>query len=198
MRWGLIVLMAGMLAVGMAAGGEGADAKKGEWDIQYVEEEQEPTEPPARVIGKEEEERADAVAGTVELSDGTKVSGKIYLTRDKKLAIYDPKEKKRYETTLAELEKIESRVMKEWMEKEWRWKENANDEKVYTGKEYPVREYEVALTFKGGKVIVGECTALLYVRLANSERRFILHKRQKGEVGQKMEEMVYVKTVTLG
>ena len=167
-------------------------------DIQYQDEKDTPPEPPARPLEKEREKREDAVPGTVTLSDGTKLSGDIYLTRDKKLSIYEPKEKKLYQVTLAELMRIESRVVMERMEPEWRWKENANDEKVFTGKSYPVREYATAITFKDGRTLTGGCTALLFVGTNNGETRVVLHQRQKGEPGQKLEDLVYVKTVELG
>jgi hypothetical protein len=185
------------VGLGMLAGTVWADEPKpAQGDIQYVEEKDVP-EPVPSPLANQAQERKDALPGRVELSNGTKLAGAVYLTQDRSLHLYDPKEEKLHKVALAELNTIESRVLKEWMEPEWRWKENANDEKVYTGKEYPVRELETTLTFKDGKTLTGDCTALLYVRTANGESRFILHKRMKGEVDQKLEDLVYVKLVDL-
>ena len=81
------------------------------------------------------------------------------------------------------------------MEKEWRWKENANDEKVYTGREYPMRELETVLHLKDGRTLTGPLTTLIYVANANGDQRFLLHKRQKGDPGMKLADLVYVKLV---
>lgn len=203
-RWGwmMVLGLAALLCQGYAGQAWADDPKAKEppkqgADIQFQDEKDTPTEPPARPVEQEKEKREDAVAGTVTLSDGVKLSGDVYLTRDKKLSIYEPKEKKLYQATLAELERIESRVVAERMEPEWRWKENANDEKVFTGKSYPVREYATVIGFKDGRTLTGECTALLYVGTNNGETKVMLQQRQKGEPGQKLEDLVYVKRVVL-
>lgn len=174
-----------------------AEARPDEPDIEYVEDEpgKDEDEKPADPFGRRRRKRPDAVIGTVRLSNGGKLNGEIYLTRDRKLRFYHRQEKKLLLLTLAELDHVECRVVVERMQPEWRWKENANDEKVYTGKHYPMREYETVLHFKNGRTLVGDCTALIYVRNENGEVRFIIHKRQKGKVGQKLSDLVYVKLV---
>jgi hypothetical protein len=38
-------------------------------------------------------------------------------------------------------------------------------------------------------------TALLFVANKNGEQRFILHRREKGDPGQKLSDLLYVKLV---
>ncbi|NOX56885.1 MAG: hypothetical protein GXP27_21080, partial [Planctomycetes bacterium] len=78
-------------------------------------------------------QRKDAVRGVIELSNGKKIRGQIYLTRGHYLRIYDPEKEKFRDVPLRAAKEVRCLIEKEWMEKEWRFKENANDEKVYTG-----------------------------------------------------------------
>lgn len=151
--------------------------------------------------------REDAVPGYVELSDGTILVGNIYMTRDKRLKIYDEALKRQREIPLSAVAQIECRVLKEWMEKEYRFRETTRDEKYYTGRTYPAREYEHVITLKDGRQITGGLAELLYVEPLSQEgsmagsgepTRVILHKRQKGEIGQTLKQLVYVKMVKLG
>ena len=172
-----------------------AEDKRDEPDIEYVEDKPDGSEEPTNPFGKRSVERDDALAGLLELSDGKKFVGELYLTRDAKLRFYHRAKKKLLFFELRELTHIECRVLVERMEPEWRWKENANDEKVYTGRHYPMRELETVLHLKDAKELVGDCTALLYLRTENGASRFIIRKRQKGKVGQKLEDLLYVKLV---
>ena len=163
-------------------------------DIDYVEEAPD-KEAPAPPVGRDAPPPPDSVSGLLALSSGDRVEGLVHLTRDKTLDFFDPAKKKLLHVRLDELTHIEQKPVNERMEKEWRWKENANDEKVYTGREYPMRELETTLHFKDGRTLTGPLTALVFVRNANGEQRFILHKRQKGEPGQKSADLVYVALV---
>jgi len=151
--------------------------------------------------------REDAVPGYVELSDGTIVVGHIYMTRDKRLKIYDESIQRQREIPLSAVAQIECKILKEWMEKEWRFRETTRDEKYYTGRQYPAREYEHTITLKDGRQITGGLAEILYVdtrqdgqeATSDSEPvRLILHKRQKGEIGETLKDLVYVKMVKLG
>ena len=115
-------------------------------------------EPPAiNPFGKAPSEREDAVPGYVELSDGSIHPGMIYLTRDKRLQIYDEQLQRQREVPLQAVKQIECSVKREWMEREWRFKETTSDEKVYTGRSYPAREYLHTITLKTAGRSPGRC-----------------------------------------
>lgn len=166
--------------------------------------------PPAiNPFGPVQQERDDAVLGYVELSDGTVYYGRIYMTRDKRLKIFDEELERQREVPLNRVGEIEAEVVREWMEKEWRFKELALDVKEYTGRSYPAREYLHTITLDDGRKIRGPLAELIYIEPENQrspgERtgrvepmRFILHKRDKGEVGTELKSLVYVKRIKLG
>jgi hypothetical protein len=156
--------------------------------------------PTIRPFGPRKAVRGDAIPGYAELSDGTIHTGRLYLTRDARLKVYDATVGRQREIPLRVVRKIECKPKREWLEKEWRFKENANDEKVYTGQTYPVRECVHAITLQDGRKIVGALSAIVYVEKQGDRKptRLILCKRQKGPVGTQIKSLVYVRTIALG
>lgn len=170
-------------------------------------------EPPAlNPFGPTAPTREDAVPGYILLSNGQVVAGKIYMTRDKRLKVYDGELKRQREIPLNRINEIECTVLKEWMEKEWRFRELAKDEKEYTGRSYPAREYTHTVTLSDGRKIEGPLAEVIYIepevsgdsRATGGNRpyaeplRFLLHKREKGAVGEDLKSLVYVKRIKLG
>jgi hypothetical protein len=170
-------------------------------------------EPPAiDPFGPVRHEREDAIPGYLELSDGRVFPGAVYMTRDKRLKIYDAKLERQREVPLGVVKQIECKVLKEWMEKEWRFKELARSEKYYTGRQYPSREYAYTITLQDDRTITGPLAEIIYVKpygdpTAPPSRqdaaqlkaeRFLLHKRDKGEVDSDLKSLVYVRLVKLG
>lgn len=159
-------------------------------------------EPPAiNPFGPSETgQRADAMAGYLQLSDGTVIAGRLFLTRDARLKVYDTESERIREIPLAAVKRIQCRVEKEWIEKQWRFKENANNEKVYTGHSYPVRQYTHKITLNNGAEVDGPLSAIIYIQPEQSAapRRFLLHKRQPGPLDTSLESLVYVETIELG
>ncbi len=154
-------------------------------------------------------QRDDAAVGCIELSDGTKHSGLIYLTRDKRFQVFDKEMQRQREIPIHVIKKIECTVKKEWLEKEWKFLETANDEKLYTGRSYPVREYVHTITLKDDRTVTGALAAIVFLeeqkyKTARPEggaatvepERFLLHKRNKGEMGATLKSLVYVKRIT--
>jgi hypothetical protein len=169
-------------------------------------------EPPAvNPFGQAPSQREDAVPGYVELSDGSIHAGLVYLTRDKRLQVYDQKLQRQREVPLQVVKQIDCKVKKEWMEKEWKFKETTSDEKLYTGRNYPARQYAHTITLEDGRTVEGDLSGIIYVqpqsydpakartyqRQADPER-FILHKRDKGDIGTELKSLVYVRSVKLG
>ena len=144
--------------------------------------------------------RDDAVPGYVELSNGVIRPGWLYLTREKRLKIYDETVQRQREIPWAAVERIECEVKTEWMEREWKFKETASDEKIYTGRKYPAREYIHTITLRGGRTITGPLSAVVYLQSSpkGEVEQFLLNKRNKGEPGQTMKSLIYVKQIKLG
>jgi len=169
-------------------------------------------EPPAiNPFGPVRTEREDAIPGYLEMSDGKVYFGNIYMTRDKRLKLLDNQLERQREIPLRVVKQIECKVEKEWMEKEWRFKEAALDEKVYTGRSYPSRVYTHVVTLQDGRKIAGPLAEILYVQpifdspdtatrdpSSLQAERFMLHKRDKGDIGTDLKSLRYVKLVKLG
>lgn len=167
-------------------------------------------EPPAlNPFGPVRQDRDDAVPGYVEMSDGTIYAGNVYMTRDKRLKVWDASMERQREIPLRVVAQIECKVEKEWIEREWKFKELALDEKMYTGKKYPSRVYTHTVTLRDGRKLTGPLAEILYVRpFADSEgkldasqletKKLLIHKRDKGETGMQLKDLLYVKTVKLG
>jgi hypothetical protein len=169
-------------------------------------------EPPAiNPFGSMPPQREDAIPGFVELSNGEIVAGQVYLTRDTRLKINDEKLQREREVPLSAVKQIDCAVKREWMEKEWKFKELAKDEKMYTGRTYPSREYVHTITLSDGRTITGALSAIVYVqqpgpsppkpdevRPQMQADKFVLNKRNKGEIGQNLKSLLYVKSVKLG
>ena len=169
-------------------------------------------EPPAlNPFAPVRRDRDDAVPGYIEMSDGKIHPGSIYMTLDKRLKVYDEKMERQREVPLRVVKQIDCWVLEEWMEKEWRFKELALNEKYYTGREYPAREYRHTITLQDGRMIAGPMAEIIFVRpFAESPpagqpveanlkpERFLLHKRDKGDVNTEMKVLKYVKLIKLG
>jgi len=169
-------------------------------------------EPPAiNPFGPAPTQREDAVPGYVELSNGEIYPGDVYLTRDVRLKIYDREMQREREVPLRVVKRIECGVVREWIEKEWKFKELASNEKMYTGRTYPAREYLHRITLGDGRQIIGPLAGIVYVqpyrytpsgpavhRDAPQPKKFVLYKRQKGQIGDDLKSLVYVKQIKLG
>ncbi len=136
--------------------------------------------------------------GAITTSDDKTTSGLIYATLGKPMTIYDRAEKRYLEFPLADVSRIDVAVEEEHEEPYWYWKESGSDEKVFTGNTYPWRKYLTTVTFASGKKITGDMAGPLYIETPSGEKKqFILHKRDKGKEGQKLADLLYVKSVVL-
>lgn len=150
-------------------------------------------------FGRQSAIRDDAVPGYIELSDGTLLPGSIHLTRDTRLKIHDAQQQRQREVPWEKIQQIECEVTKEWLQDEWRFRENASDQKVFTGNRYPARIYVHTITVSNGESIRGVLSGVLYLQQAGQPtRKFELHKRAKGKVGEDLESLVFVRRIRLG
>jgi len=138
---------------------------------------------------------ANWMPGAVELSTGERVVGEIYLTGDS-LYIYNEAQKRRYMVSSSEIKTLQTIIEKQSMEQKWFFKEDGRDVKVYTGQMYPVRHYRTRVTFHDGKTLEGHIIAkTLYVKSGGEKLRFLLRRKDEGEVGQTLEDLPYVRVV---
>ena len=157
--------------------------------------------------------REDTMPGYVEMSNGEVFAGLLYITRDKRLEIYDTELKRQRTIPIHKIAEIEVQVMEERMEKVWRFKELASDEKMFTGETYPVRIFEYKLTFDDGRVLEGPMSGLIFVQPLQAgedasvghvperdAQRLYFNKRQaeKTNIGKKLADIHYTAKVKIG
>jgi hypothetical protein len=134
--------------------------------------------------------------GEIELSDGTKIKGKIATTADKPIRIWVEAEKQYEDVPLDQVDSVRVKVLWERDEKEWNFKESGSDIKVYSGRTYPARQVQYTFTLTDGTTIDGDVVAPLYVTTADGKTTtYVLYKRDKGEIGQTLKDRPYVKSV---
>ncbi len=146
---------------------------------------------------KNQDEPEEARPGTITLSDGKTVKGKIATTAEKPIRVWVEAQKDYTDVPIAMVEKAEASVVWERQEKEWNFKESGSDIKVYSGRSYPARETSYKLTLTDGTVVEGGIVAPLYVTDDDGKTKtYVLYKRDKGEIGQTLTDRPYVKSVT--
>jgi hypothetical protein len=138
---------------------------------------------------------AEWLPATVELSDGTRIEGRVQITDDA-VIINNEAQARRYTVRAAEMAKLETTIERQSMEEKWMFRESGLDDKVYTGERYPVREYLTSITFRDGRQLEGHIVPkTLYVESEGKRRRFILRHKDEGQVGQKLEDLLYVRAI---
>jgi hypothetical protein len=152
--------------------------------------------PPISPLMAKNQTDPDQRHGTITFSDGSTITGTIGTTVGKPLRTWDETAGEYRDMPMRFVKSIKAQVLWERDEPEWRFKESGSDVKIYTGKTYPARETAYVLTLTSGKTIKGSIVAPLYTRDdQGGEKTFILHKRDKGDVGQALKDLVYVSEV---
>jgi hypothetical protein len=141
--------------------------------------------------------RDDSRRGSITLSDGRVIKGKLSTTLRQPLHVFIEAEKRFEDVPFSLIQSIEVKVDSETQEREWNWAASGSDIKVYSGKTSPVRITEYTIKQTDGTTLTGSVAAPIYVETAGQTHGYILHKTEKGEVGQAMKDMIYVKSVAL-
>jgi hypothetical protein len=136
-------------------------------------------------------------AGTVQLSDGTTLVGRLSTTPDKPLRFWDEEKKEYLDIPFSRVKSLEAEVVWERDEKEWAFKQAGADDKVFTGRTYPARELIYTLETTTGRTVRESIVAPLQYDdpTGKKSRLLVLHKRDKGPAGTTLAELVYVKSV---
>ena len=143
--------------------------------------------------------RADALPGVIELSDGTRLAGWMYGTRDKPWMVWVAEEKRWRRIPPAAVLSITAVVDREEMQLRWRWKATGQPEKVYTGKSYPFRRFRWRFRLADGSEITGVVKGQpIWVEVhTKTQGPFLLQERSKGQDGQTLAEFVYIRKIVV-
>lgn len=139
--------------------------------------------------------KTDARPATLTLSDGSVVHGQVTTTTGKPVRVWDAQASQYVDIPFKAIVSAEAAILWERDEKEWHFIESGSDVKEYTGRTYPARETTYQFTLTSGKTVSGGTVTPLYVTTPQGERLLVLHKRDKGPVGQTLKDLIYVKTI---
>jgi hypothetical protein len=155
-----------------------------------------PAAPPSPFVSGSSQEARQA---TLTLSDGKHITGRFTTTEDKPIRIWDEAQKEYHDIPFDLIRSLQAKITWERQQPEWHFKASGSDIKEYSGKSYPAREMEYVVTLVNGQTLSGGIVAPLYRQAPSGQATlFVLHKRDKGAVGQTLEQLVYVKSVTFG
>jgi hypothetical protein len=134
---------------------------------------------------------------TVEMSDGETITAQVAFPQDM-FYMYNEAAKRRLTVRIGEVKAIETLIEKESMEKKWFFKEDGRDEKVYTTETWPVRYFLTRAVFADGQALDGTIVGqAFFVKTEDGVRNYMLTRKMEGKVGQKLEDVVYVKRISL-
>jgi len=140
--------------------------------------------------------------GTIHLSNGEARSGKVFGTSNQQIvmALGEGQKTKKVRFTVEEIATFKNTVEEEKMQEEWTFKEGGKDEKVFSGRKYPERWYLTEVVLKDGTKYKGHTlSALVYLDDGGEKgpAKFQLQRSVRGEVGQTLEDLVYIESITL-
>ncbi len=139
----------------------------------------------------------DALRAKITFSDGTTLEGTITSTPGKPVRLWDDARAEYRDIPLKLIGKFQAEVVWERDQPEWKFIESGSDIKEMTGKTYPARELIYTVTLVNDEMIKGGIVAPLYFTDPQGSKTLVLNKRQKGEVGQTLDELKYVKAVVV-
>lgn len=131
----------------------------------------------------------------IHLSDGSQLLGQLDTTPGKPLRLWDEQAKVYRDIPIALIASIHAQVVWERLQPEWHFAASGSDVKEFTGKTYPDRELVYVLTLLNGQTLTGGIVAPLYFRSDALSKTLTLNKRDKGIVGQSLDDLVYVQSV---
>jgi hypothetical protein len=136
-------------------------------------------------------------AGSVELSNGQVVSGKIWTTVRTPFRVWiaDLKEYRDLDIRLIKQIAVEPPSAQEI--DQWRWQQEGSDIQLHSGKTEPFMQFTYTFTMLDGEKVTGTVEAPLFVQDAKQTYNMLLYKQIQGKLGEAINQVVYVKEVTL-
>ncbi|MFI5379329.1 MAG: hypothetical protein ACHRHE_08530 [Tepidisphaerales bacterium] len=202
MRRSIIILAAVAVAGALLAAESGK--KTGDDDLDFLLGKAKPSTatskpaiPTSRPVTMPVSENPEARKGVVILSNGEKIRASLSTTREKPVRLWDEKDEKYRDIPFDLIKSAEAKIVWERDEKEWHFIASGSDIKEFTGKTYPARELQYEVTLLNGQKITGGIVAPIYAQGSGQTLTYVLNKRQKGDVGQTLKQLVYVKKVEL-
>jgi len=132
----------------------------------------------------------------VTYSTGEKAEGEFAFTPGKKLEIFDINKKKRFSVAADEIVHVSVSVEEERMEQGWMFREEGLKDKIKLAFFYPLRQLFTDITLTSGAILHGHCNGMFYLEKDGDSKRYLIVANQKGEKGQTLNDVPYIKEVS--
>lgn len=134
----------------------------------------------------------------VTFSNGTSVEGKLSIMGSRPFYINTSKDTrtKDRKVELDDIVSITQKVEQATMERPWMYKESGKTDKIYFEGEYPLLNFETELLLVSGEVLRGHIISLPLRFKGKGPSKLFLQRQIKGDVGQKLEDIEYVASIT--
>ncbi len=137
---------------------------------------------------------AEPRPGSVTFSDGTVWEGAISLASGAKLTMHDGRAMRTLDP--AQVAELAFAPRQESMERAFSMPEPGKPIRVETGEAYPLRQLAVRVRLADGTAIAGHLYATaMRVLVGDEQRKLLLPAKQRGEPGQRLDQLVYVQRV---
>lgn len=135
--------------------------------------------------------------GSLELSDGSVVSGRIRFVQDIVLTELRAAEGRTHRIDPSEVSSLEMIPVRESMERPYTFKNPGDPTKTFGEGLYPLRNLRCRLALRDGRALEGAFVSrVVYVAGEDGvEQRFKVVAQQKGAVGQTLADLVYVRSI---
>jgi hypothetical protein len=138
----------------------------------------------------------EARQGTLTLSDGTVLKGKIWTTLKTPFRVFVDETKMYNDIDMALVKHLEVIVDAANMEDDWRWLKEGSDQKIMTGKKYPLVQLRYKFALVNDQVITGGVVAPIFIDAGPKVISVALYKKKQGTFDQTMKDVLYVKSIT--
>lgn len=188
-----------IIVLGLSATGARADDDTLSWLLETHASTAPTTRPATAPAGARSpllKPAAEVLLGKITLSSGEELAGQISSTAGKPLRVWVEAQHEYVDMPLSEVKEVRATVIWERDEAEWHFIASGSDVKEYTGKTYPARETTYTFVTSDGREIAGSVVAPIYVRTPDGERMLVLHKRDKGAIGQTLADLIFITRIS--
>jgi len=141
---------------------------------------------------------ATATPAVVTFSNGTAVAGEIQVIGSRPLTMVENGARHQTKFRLEDIVSIEHTPETATMERPWVFKESGKADKVYLEGEYPLLNFKTRITLINGNEATGHIISVaISFKSEQGKRKFFLKRQIKGTKEQKLEDVVYIRTIRL-
>ncbi|MDD5697679.1 MAG: hypothetical protein PHH77_03595 [Victivallaceae bacterium] len=130
-------------------------------------------------------------AAEIEFSDGKVISGKLELMGSRPLIITPSGAKRQQRLRLDDIVFLNQIVREQSLNRPWFYREAGKPEKAYLEGRYPFINFTTEIGLTNGEVMRGDIVSTVFRFTGPGDRKLFLTRQLKGEVGQKLSDLVY-------